>query len=121
MNYRKELSRATMNRVVLNLDSKEEADTALVSISNIMTAGGYMVSYADPLITTAACISIASNVFKLKNQGFIDACWEYGDRRFTIYVIKHIISPTWFDFPRYDIVVDLDDDTVAVQLKLALA
>jgi hypothetical protein len=120
MNYRKELSRATMNRVVLTLTSKEEADAALVSISDIMTAGGYMVSYADPLITTAACISIACTVFKLQNQGFIDACQEYGDTRFTIYVIKHMIPPTWFDVPRYGIVIDLDDDTVAVQLKLAL-
>jgi hypothetical protein len=120
MNYRKELSKATMNRVVLNLDTKEEADIALVSISDIMTAGGYLVSYANPTVNTAACISIACNVLKLKKQGFIDTCLEYGDTRFTIFVIKHLISPTWWHKPRYGIVIDLDDDAVAIQLKLAL-
>jgi hypothetical protein len=91
----------------------------LVTISDVLTAGGYFVNYANPIMGSEATIALVS-LFGLSKTGFIDTCYEYGDTRYTVHVIKYLCSPHWFVIPQYGIVVDLDDATVAVQLKLIL-
>jgi hypothetical protein len=118
MNYTKDPD--IINRVVVRGTTPKDFNKVLGTIFDIMTDGGYCVTYTTPIESSDTTLALTS-LFDSKSPGLRDYCWLYNGRNYTIHVIKYSKQTGNVLYQFYGFVIDLDDDTVAVQLQLALS